>query len=258
MTNKLKPLFVANWKMNLDKKQTQSLVSEIKKQCRVNPQIETVVCPSYTNIPLTAEGLHRTDIKIGAQDVSWQESGSMTGEVSATMLKDFGVEYVIVGHSERRGCLEETNKMINSKLVTCFKNGLKPILCVGETFEERQSGRKDSVIAAQVREALTGIVLGRQHQITIAYEPVWVIGSGQAVDPDEARHIASVIRAEIFDIYHSHEKNIEEYLRILYGGSVNSQNIKNFVSDEISGVLVGSASLQADEFCRMLDQLTDL
>lgn len=252
MLNKPKKFFVANWKMNLDRLAVERLTEKLKKQLVVFPQTETVICPSFIDIPYVFQQLHKLNVKVGAQDAAWQNTGSLTGEVSPLSLKQYGVEYVIIGHSERRQLLQETDEMIESKLNACFKNGLQPILCVGETFEERQSGRQEAVIVRQIRKALSGVVVGPRQRIMVAYEPVWVIGSGQAVDPDEAQHIVKVIREEVFDIYKDHEYEVDDYLSILYGGSVDSENINDFIKGNISGVLVGGASLDADEFNKML------
>lgn len=252
MVKDSKKFFIANWKMNLDRSGVERLTEKIKKQIIVYPGIETVVCPSFIDIPYVFQNLHKLNIKIGAQDTAWQDTGSLTGEVSPLNLRQYGVEYVIIGHSERRRFFKETNEMIESKLNASFKNGLQPILCVGETFSERQNGQKEAVVAGQIRRALSGVVIGPRQRIIVAYEPVWVIGSGQAVDPEEAQHIARVIREEVFDIYKDHEYNVDDYLSILYGGSVDSENVANFITGNISGVLVGGASLDIDELNKML------
>ena len=192
-------------------------------------------------------------INIGAQNFYPAKSGAYTGEISFSFFEDFGLGFVLVGHSERRHIFGECQKFLNKKLDYALSNfSGKVVYCIGETFEERQNGQKDAVITKQIRNALEGVVIGPRNQIIIAYEPVWVIGSGQAVDPEEAQHIARVIREEVFDIYKDHEDAVDDYLRILYGGSVNSKNIKDFIAGDISGVLVGSASLNIDELNKML------
>lgn len=250
-----RPIFVANWKMNLTRETSESLSLDIKKRCKFSPNVEVVVCPSHINIPLVFELFRRTPVKIGAQDSSWLDSGSLTGEVSPVNLKAYGVRYVILGHSERRQNLGETEQMINAKLKAVLKNHLIPIVCVGETFVERQEGRKDQVVARQVAAALAGVRFDRRQELMIAYEPVWVIGSGQAVEPAEAIHTAKVIQQVIQDHFHGSDRPLEEFIKILYGGSVDSKNVNNFIVDPISGVLVGGASLQVEEFCKILEKL---
>lgn len=250
-----KPLFIANWKMNLDREGTEELLDAIKRDCKFSPKVTTVVCPSFVNIPQVAGGLGKTPLRMGAQDVSWQESGSLTGEVSPLTLRDYGVEYVLVGHSERREHLGETDEMINGKIKACLSHDIIPVLCVGETFEERQEGKKDHVIRRQVEKALAGVKFDKHHSLCIAYEPVWVIGSGQAVDPKEAAHTAEVIKQEVFDQFHTLGKSGDELVTILYGGSVQADNVASFITGTIRGVLVGGASLTAATFCDLLERL---
>lgn len=249
-----KPLFIANWKMNLTAEETKRLLSDIMKDCQLSPSVETVVCPSFTSLPLASRMTEKSPLILGAQDVSWLEKGSLTGEVSPLMLKEYGVRYVLVGHSERRQFLMETDDMVNAKVRSCLAHDLVPVVCVGETFEQRQEGKKDHTVFSQVRAALRGIDLEGDGRIVIAYEPVWVIGSGQAVNTDEALRSAEVA------VYAAREQFsravVDEKVDILYGGSVDSGNIKSFLKHPISGVLVGGASLQKSEFCEMIKTLS--
>ena len=248
--------FIANWKMNLTAAATDELLNQVRKSVKLyKDNVEIVVCPSFPSLFVADKNIKESEIKIGAQNCSWQDAGSLTGEVSVTMLKEMGVSYVIVGHSERRQRLNETEEMINQKMSTVLKAGLVPILCVGETFSERQEGRKDFVIAGQVESALKNIQLVGK-KILIAYEPVWVIGSGQAVKIDEAEHAARVIKQVLIDLYPNID--VKQTAQVLYGGSVDSKNVSYFISsDYLSGVLVGGASLDAMEFIEMVKIISE-
>jgi len=248
--------FIANWKMNLTAASTDELLNQVRKSVKLyKDNVEIVVCPSFPSLFVADKNSKESGIRIGAQNCSWQDAGSLTGEVSATMLKEMGVSYVIIGHSERRQRLNETEEMINQKMSTVLKAGLVPILCVGETFSERQEGRKDFVIAGQVESALKNIQLVGK-KILIAYEPVWVIGSGQAVKIDEAEHASRVIKQVLIDLYPNID--VKQVVQVLYGGSVDSKNVSYFSSsDYLSGVLVGGASLDAAEFIEMVKIISE-
>jgi triosephosphate isomerase len=248
--------FIANWKMNLTAAAASQLVGQVRPLIKSYlDKTEIIVCPSFTSLSAVAKNIIDSGMQIGAQNCSWQDVGSLTGEVSLTMLKEWGVSHVIVGHSERRQRLCESEEMINQKMSAVLKSGLVPILCVGETFSERQEGRKDFVIAGQVESALKNIQL-IEKKILIAYEPVWVIGSGQAVKIDEAEHAARVIKQVLIDLYP--DIDLKQSVQVLYGGSVDSKNISYFISSEyLSGVLVGGASLQTDEFANMVKIISE-
>jgi len=250
----LQKLTVANWKMNL----TSSEGAELVKSCfRGIGDLKTTrvcICPPFTALSAVSQILHKTEFVLGAQNMSWQADGSLTGEISGGMLKEYGVQFVIIGHSERRQHLGETDQMVHDKVKAALAADLTPIVCVGETFEERQAGRKDFVVSGQVEAALKDIQLSHRH-IYIAYEPVWVIGSGQAVEVSEAEHTARIIKQVFIDLYPDLE--VKDCLHILYGGSVDSTNVASFMgSEELVGVLVGGASLKADEFVKIV-QIVD-
>ncbi len=251
-----KPLFIANWKMNLTVDQNKALVDNIFQLSCINKNVDVVVCPSYTNIPMVSNLVKNSSIVLGAQDVSWEEKGSMTGEVSPRMLQDFSVNYVIVGHSERRGKMGETDEMVNKKVKACLNNNLIPVICVGETGDERREGKTDQVIIRQISKALYNIDLRTVKSIVIAYEPIWVIGTGRAVNAQEAEHVTRVINGVIHDLCHIAGCNMEDFVTILYGGSVTSDNVRYFVKENIDGVLVGGASLEAQEFCNIIKALS--
>lgn len=251
MLNKNK-LFIANWKMNFGWQASVDLASTLAKDLATNPT-KVVLCPAFTSLAGVAKSIHDSSLSLGAQDVSWLDKGNLTGEVAAATLKELGVEYVIVGHSERRQYLGETEDMINKKLQAVLRSGLIPVLCVGETFAERQQERKDFVISGQVESALKDIKLNGK-DLLVAYEPVWAIGSDQAVKIDEAEAAARVIKQVLIDLYP--DIDVKKTVGILYGGSVDESNISEFTGSKLlSGVLVGGASLHADEIFKMVAKM---
>ena len=253
-----KNIIIANWKMNLGLSQTISLTKDIlnglKKIKKDWSKIDIVFCPSFPYLAEVNNLVKRLKIDFGAQDCFWEERGAYTGEISPLQLKEMGCRYVIIGHSERRLNLNEDDEMVHKKVKAALDIGLIPILCVGETFEERQKGIKDYVIINQVSRALEGIDLKASQQLVIAYEPVWVIGTGQAVSPEEAEYVNRIILQRVIDLYPL--PIVRNNIRIIYGGSVDRLNIKNFIEQEtIDGVLVGGASLKAAEFVEIINRL---
>lgn len=251
-----RPLVLANWKMNLSVAESQTLARSLVRGLAAfkKPNFELGLCPTYPALPAVAKVLQAKKVALGAQDLFWKPVGPYTGEVSPAVLRELGVTYVIVGHSERRQYLKETDAMVHQKVLAALAEGLTPVLCVGETFAERQSGQKDIVVARQVSAALQGVVLPKGANLVVAYEPVWVIGSGQAVDPAEARHTAQVVRQSIVDMLGA--ATVDSRVRIIYGGSVDPSNISTFVNQSpLSGVLVGGASLEPKRFLALLRQL---
>ncbi|MFH1173321.1 MAG: triose-phosphate isomerase, partial [bacterium] len=218
--------------------------------------VEIVICPSFISLQEVGAMIRKNNLKLGAQDVFWEEKGAYTGEVSPLMLEEMGCEYVIVGHSERRKYLGETDEMIHRKTRVALEENLIPILCVGETFEERQEGSKDYVIIRQLTGALEGLSIKPDQQLVIAYEPVWVIGSGQAVSPEEAGLAKDLIRQTLLDLFPL--DIIDNNIRIIYGGSVDHTNVKPFLEEaRLQGVLVGGASLNAQEFINIVKSINN-
>lgn len=251
-----KVLFIANWKMNLTIAETMALAESLSQSLRsiASQKMEIILCPSFTAFP-ALHGLlgekNYAGFKIGAQNVFWEDKGAFTGEVSAKMLKEVDCRYVIVGHSERRKNLGETDEMVNKKVKILLENDLVPIVCFGETFEERQKGLRDVIVARQTEAALRDVEFFGNRKIIIAYEPVWVIGSGQAVEPEDAEHSHRMIREALLEIFPA--DIVEKHFQIIYGGSVDGKNIRSFLDKEnIDGVLVGGASLKAGEFVKMI------
>lgn len=255
-----KNIIIANWKMNLGSKETETLTKDIingLKKIKKIEKIEVVLCPSSTAMSTINNLTSKSPISLGAQNCFWEERGAYTGEISPAQLKELGSQYIIIGHSERRSHLKETDEMIHQKIKITLEVGLTPILCVGETFEERQRGVKDYVIINQVSKALEGLRLKTDQQLIIAYEPVWVIGSGQAVKPEEAEYINRVILQRVIDFYPL--PIVRNNIRLIYGGSVDHTNVAEFMKQEtIDGILVGGASLKAAEFVEIINLLTNL
>jgi len=212
---------------------------------------EVVVCVPYTDLfyaLLTAQG---TNIKIGAQNMHFEEKGAYTGEVSAQMLKSIGVEYVIIGHSERRQYFNETDETVNKKVKTAFKHELKPIVCVGETLEQREAGKAEEIITNQTEKALEGLTDEQVQNTIIAYEPIWAIGTGKTATSEDANNAIKAIRDKICQIY---GQNVGKSIIIQYGGSVKSANCKElFTTSDIDGGLVGGASLDPEEFAKIIN-----
>jgi len=239
---------IANWKMKLGISESIHLAKAIKK---IKSNVEVVVCPSFASVVEVRNILKGSKVKVGGQDCFWESEGAYTGEVSASQLREAGCDYVIIGHSERRKYLQETDEMIHNKIKTALSASLTPIICVGESFEQRSEGATDYVLINQVTKAIEGVDLGSDKKIIIAYEPVWVIGSGQAISPDEAEHAHQVIRQSLFDIFSP--GLVKNNFSIIYGGSITSQNVGEFIAlENTSGVLVGGASLKSDEFIAII------
>ena len=212
--------------------------------------VTAVVCPSHLAIEKVGAVVKGTPVALGAQDTFWADKGAYTGEVSPQTLKELGCEYCLVGHSERREFLGETDAMVNQKVKGLLGHGIVPIVCVGETKEERQAGKRDSVVIGQVRAALQDVVLVGNHRLIVAYEPRWVIGSGQAVAPEDAAEMHHLILNELHELLGA--EATERQCAVIYGGSADSRNLAGFLAmDVIHGVLVGGASLKPDEFVAM-------
>jgi len=250
-------LIIANWKMKLNSSESLDLAKKIKKASIKYTGAEVVLCPSFTELAQVREIIKNSDIKLGAQDCFWEEKGSFTGEVSPKVLQDYNVKYVLVGHSERRQNLGETEKMIHNKVRFLFTTEMTPVLCIGETFEQRQDGLKDVVLTRQLHSALNGLWLNKSDRLVIAYEPVWVIGSGQDIDPDEIEQTHQIIRQLLYDLFE--DRVVDEQIKIIYGGSVDPENVAKYISQPtVHGVLVGGASLDSTHFTSIIAQTKKL
>ncbi|MGB9749677.1 MAG: triose-phosphate isomerase [Caldisericia bacterium] len=240
-----------NWKMNKLLKDAKETVENLNKNLTLSRGIDIVIFPPYTLIYFLKDLINLPNMFIGAQNMHWEENGAFTGEISPLMLKDLGAEYVIIGHSERRNLFYETDEIINKKLISALKHGLKPVLCLGETFDDRKKEIEKEVIENQFKQDFKKVPMNFLENIIIAYEPVWAIGTGLNATPKEAEEMHKFIRSLI-------EKyaNIDfvDKIRIIYGGSVRVENVEELSSKEnIDGFLVGGASLRSDSFSRIIE-----
>ena len=242
-----KRIVAGNWKMNNDLSQSVNLISEIKNLLNNNEaNAEIIVCPPFTSLETASTLIKDTTIKLGAQNMHFEDSGAFTGEISAAMLKSVGCEYVILGHSERRAIFGESNELVNKKIKKALSEGLKPIFCIGETLEQREQGITKNIVEEQVRKGLDSISEDGLKKIIIAYEPVWAIGTGRTATPDQAQEVHAFIRNLVKEMY---SETAGENLVIQYGGSVKPENAKDLLSQpDIDGALVGGACLKADSF----------
>lgn len=239
-----------NWKMNMLPNEAINFINECAPKVKESKN-EVILCVPYIDLFYTISLAQGTNIKIGAQNMHWEEKGAYTGEVSGEMLKSIGVEYVIIGHSERRKYFAETDETVNKKIKSALKNELKPIVCVGETLEEREAEKTQEIITNQTEKALEGLTNEQVKNIIIAYEPIWAIGTGKTATPEDANNSVKCIRNKIQDLY---GKDVSESIIIQYGGSVKSSNSKElFNMSDIDGALVGGASLNPEEFAKIVD-----
>ncbi|MCI0707527.1 MAG: triose-phosphate isomerase [Ignavibacteriae bacterium] len=248
MRNKI---IAGNWKMNKDLSETKGLLNDLKTKVGAGlGGVQVIVCPPFTSLALAAELLKGSTIKLGAQNMYFEDEGAFTGEVSPKMLKSAGCEYVILGHSERRQIFGETNELINKKVKKALASGLLPIVCVGETLDEREKNITDQVVTSQVKGALREISSADMENIIIAYEPVWAIGTGKNATPQQAEDVHRLIRKLIGQMYNW---TVAEKLIIQYGGSVKPDNAAELLKQSnIDGALVGGACLKADSFTQII------
>lgn len=249
-----KPIIAGNWKMNNTIEQTMHLIKEIL-ELELSEDVEAVLCVPFTSIQ-TAKGLTReTGIKIGAQNLHWEKKGAYTGEISSEMLKELGTEYVIIGHSERRQYFCETDETVNLKLKAALEEVIMPIVCVGETLEQREDGIHLTLVKDQIIKAFKDIKSKDAEKAVVAYEPIWAIGTGKTATSEQANEMCGLIRKTLEEIY---DKEVASAIRIQYGGSVKPENIKELMSmRDIDGALVGGASLKANDFGRLVNYKTE-
>jgi triosephosphate isomerase len=244
-----KPVIAGNWKMHKTAEEAVTFAAELKK-ADLPGEVEAVICAPYLALPALVEELSGTGIGIGAQNVHFEQQGAFTGEVSVPMLKAAGVEYVIIGHSERRAYFAETDETVNKKVKAALNGGLIPIVCVGETLAERENDQTKEVVRRQVKAASEGLASDEMKKTIIAYEPVWAIGTGKASTAEDAEEVCSFIRKTIADQF---DQQVANEVRIQYGGSVKPENIRSFIGQpNIDGALVGGASLKADSFIQLV------
>ncbi len=244
------PMIAANWKMNLSVEEGVSLINALKPLIKDVEGVEVVVAPSFVSLSEIRKTLEGTNIRLAAQNVHWELKGAYTGEVSPLMLKDIGCDYVIIGHSERRHIFNEEDESINKKMLASLKQGIKPILCVGETLDQRKRGETIKVIERQMIMDLEGVFSSQMSDVVIAYEPVWAIGTGETATPDQAEEVHNFIKEFLIDSFGLNETR---GTRVLYGGSVKPENINGLMAQpHIDGALVGGASLVADSFASIV------
>ncbi len=246
------PFIAGNWKMHKTPGESLELAKEINDFLKNNEDVDVdvLICPPYTSLHLLSK-LEGRKVKLGAQNMSHEDEGAFTGEISPLMLKDMNIDYVIIGHSERRQYFCENDELLNKKIKKALEHNLKPILCVGETLEERESGKEKEKVRKQIQSNLKEVDKNDISNITIAYEPIWAIGTGKTASSDDANDMIKFIRSIIQDLY---DEDTSKNIRIQYGGSVKPHNIKELMNkSDIDGALVGGASLNSEDFVEIID-----
>ena len=246
-----KPYLAGNWKMNLERRSALALAQALREHVGDRSDADVAVAPPYVYLPDVVGALEGSPIRVGAQDVCDRTGGAFTGEVSAAMLKDVGCDFTIVGHSERRHVYGESDQLTNTKLHRALEAGLEVILCVGETIEEREAGATETTVRRQLTEGMAGVSREDLGRVTLAYEPVWAIGTGHTATPEQAGDVHRYLRGLWAGLY---DEDAAEALRIQYGGSVKPQNARELLSvEDIDGALVGGASLSPEDFRPIID-----
>lgn len=241
-----KPIIAGNWKMNTSIDEAVKLVEDLKSEVANVTDVEVVVCPPFTHLSVIKEKVSGSNISLGAQNVSVNDNGAYTGEISIEMLKEIGCDYVVLGHSERRQYFNESDQFINSKVKKVLASGLKPIICVGEKLEEREKNITSDIITKQIKGCLEGLSESDMRKCVIAYEPVWAIGTGKTASNDQAQEVHKLIRDLLTKLF---SESLSQEIRIQYGGSVKPDNVDGLMSEkDIDGALVGGAALKADSF----------
>ncbi|MFH1239403.1 MAG: triose-phosphate isomerase [bacterium] len=246
-----RPVLAGNWKMNKKIEEAVKLATELKAKLGEVKDRDIIICPPYTSLGKVRDVIKDSNIKMGAQDLFWEEKGAFTGEVSGPMLKDAGCDYVIIGHSERRQYFGETDESVNKKMKAAFNFGIIPIVCVGETLKQREENITFKVVEKQIHEGIKGLDENSVPKLIVAYEPVWAIGTGKTATPEQAEEVHKFIRQTLKRIYGDGDAHS---IRILYGGSVTPANIAGLMNQEdIDGGLVGGASLDTESFIKLVN-----
>ena len=244
------PFIAGNWKMHKTVAEARAFAEEFKALYK-DTDVKTAICAPFVHLALLKEAFAGTDIKVGAQNAHFEDQGAFTGEVSVKMLEDIGVDYCIIGHSERRQYFAETDETVNKKLKKLFEGPIVPILCVGEVLEERDAGREKEVVGGQIRADLAGLSADDVRKLVVAYEPVWAIGTGRTATPEQANEMCGYIREVISELY---DDDVACDVTIQYGGSMKPANATELMAmEEIDGGLIGGSSLKADEFMQIID-----
>lgn len=246
-----KPIIAGNWKMNKTIGEAKSFVQEVKGLVPDKSKVDSVVCAPAVFLDCLVDNTNDSDLKIGAQNMHFEDSGAFTGEISPLALKDLDVAYVIIGHSERREMFSETDETVNKKTHAAFKHGLIPIVCCGETLDEREAGKTNDIVRVQIENGLEGLSEEQAQHVVVAYEPIWAIGTGKSSSAGEANETCGYIRSVIANQFSEDTANA---VRIQYGGSVKPENIKEYLGQsDIDGALVGGASLDPQSFLQLLE-----
>lgn len=244
------PFIAGNWKMFKTKDEAIAFAEEFRELYK-DTDVQTAICAPFTNLEALKEAFAGTEIKVGAQNVHFADEGAFTGEISVSMLEEIGVDFCIVGHSERRQYFGETDETVNKKLKKLFEGPIRPILCVGESLEERDADKAFDVVGGQIKADLEGIDAADVKKLVIAYEPIWAIGTGRTATPDQAEEMCAFIRKTLIELY---GEEVSDEVIIQYGGSVKPANATEIMNmDEIDGALVGGASLKPKDFMEIID-----
>ena len=250
MDKERKLIIAGNWKMNKTVAEALDLVGGIRRECRDVKEVDIVVCPPFTALSEVSKAVLNTNVRLGAQNMSEHNYGAFTGEIAAGMLKEFSVRYVILGHSERRQYQKETDELINKKALAAHAASLKPIVCVGETLAERESGQMEKVLQTQVRGCLANLSKAQMEETILAYEPVWAIGTGKTATAGQAQDAQAYIRGLLAKLF---DDDTARKVRIQYGGSVKATNARELMSQpDVDGALVGGASLEDRGFADII------
>lgn len=245
-----KPIIAGNWKMNKTIAEGVAFVNEIKEKV-ANTEVEVVLCAPATMLKDMKEAAKGSNVKIGAQNMHFEESGAFTGEIAPAMLKEIDVDYVIIGHSERRQYFAETNETVNKKVLKALEVNIRPIMCCGETLEEREANKMEDVVKEQIVEGMKNVAADRVKDVVIAYEPIWAIGTGVTASSEQANDAIAFIRGLVKELYN---EEVSESIQIQYGGSVKPANVEEIMNQsDIDGALVGGASLKTDSFLDLVN-----
>ena len=245
------PIIAGNWKLHMNPEQTTEFVNAVKDKLPDPSKVESLICAPAVDLDALRKAAEGSNLHIGAENCYFEDEGAYTGETSPKVLKEMGMDYVIIGHSERRGYFHETDEDINKKAKAIFANGLKPIICCGESLETREAGKAEEWVANQVTAALKDLSAEQVASLVIAYEPIWAIGTGKTATADQAEEICAVVRKTVADLY---DETVADKVRIQYGGSVKPANVKELMAKpDIDGGLVGGASLVPESFLELVN-----
>lgn len=245
------PIIAGNWKLHMNPEQTTEFVDAVKDKLPDPSKVESLICAPAVDLDALRKAAKGSNLHIGAENCYFEDEGAYTGETSPKVLKEMGMDYVIIGHSERRGYFHETDEDINKKAKAIFANGLKPIICCGESLETREANKQEDWVVAQIKAALDGLTAEQVSSLVIAYEPIWAIGTGKSADVETAEKCCKLVRETVKSLY---DEVTAEAVRIQYGGSVKPNNIKEYMAcEDIDGALIGGASLKVDSFKELVD-----